>query len=305
MIHLCQRSSNQPIASHTHVDSTSYTVPLDHFTGMTNNVVTVLDQLLVGSHTILPLQLASSTMVPQATHVSVESVVITQAPIGTPLQPIPNPSLPPGYHFHSRGANLFVPPGYNAASSFVPTPTQVLSRRPSIPPPPSPGGSNRPVPSSSNQIGGTSHYVTSVFQIPVGGKPQVGDHNPVYGQYTPGLQSQLWNFLFQGNQKLPGGKHPQVNSFVSPNLGHPYLGSMNPTWGQGFHSNAPSQGSLPNQPTQVGYLTQNPPPSNLTGPYNYIYTSYGPTSIPTGLPPQNYQFPQVKRQLSFLATLDL
>ena len=42
---------------------------------------------------------------------------------------------------------------------------------PYIPPPPSPGGSNRPVPSSSNQIGGTSHYVTSSFQIPVGGQP--------------------------------------------------------------------------------------------------------------------------------------
>jgi hypothetical protein len=39
---------------------------------------------------------------------------------------------------------------------------------------------------------------------------------------------------------------------------------MNPTWGQGFQYNAPSQGSLPNQPTQVGYLTQNPPPPNLT-----------------------------------------
>jgi hypothetical protein len=43
----------------------------------------------------------------------------------------------------------------------------------------------------------------------------------------------------------------------------------------------------------------------LTGPSNYLQTAYGPTGIPTGLPPQNYQFPQVNRQLSFLATLDL
>jgi hypothetical protein len=60
------------MSSHTPITSTSYTVPLDHFTGTTSNVVTVSDQLLVGSHTILPLQLTSSTTVPQVTHVSVQ-----------------------------------------------------------------------------------------------------------------------------------------------------------------------------------------------------------------------------------------
>jgi hypothetical protein len=67
MSHLCQRTSNQPMASHTPVTSTAYTVPLDHFTGTTSNVVIVSDQLLVGSHTILPLQLTSSNLVPQVT----------------------------------------------------------------------------------------------------------------------------------------------------------------------------------------------------------------------------------------------
>jgi hypothetical protein len=134
MSHLHQRTSNQPMASHTPVTSTSYTVPLDHFTGTTSNVVTVSHQLLVGSHTILPLQLANSTMVPQATHVSFGSAVITQAPIGTPLLLRPNSSLPPRYHALNmsianpaqnpfKGANIFVPPGYNAASSYFPTPT--------------------------------------------------------------------------------------------------------------------------------------------------------------------------------------
>ena len=124
--------------SHMHVTSISYIVPLDHFTGMINNVVTVSDQLLVGSHTILPLQLANSTMVPQDTHVSIGSVVITQAPIGTTLLLRSNPSLPPGYNAlntsianpaqnPSRGSNIFVPPRYNVASNFVPTPTKVLS----------------------------------------------------------------------------------------------------------------------------------------------------------------------------------
>jgi hypothetical protein len=44
---------------------------------------------------------------------------------------------------------------------------------------------------------------------------------------------------------------------------------------------------------------------NLLGPSPHIYTVYGPTGIPTGLPPQSHQYPQVNRQLPFLATLDL
>jgi hypothetical protein len=48
-------SPNQPMSSHTPVTSIAYTVPLDHFTRTTSNVVTVSDSLLVGTHTILPL----------------------------------------------------------------------------------------------------------------------------------------------------------------------------------------------------------------------------------------------------------
>jgi hypothetical protein len=73
------------LASKTPMTSTSYTIPLDNFTGATSNVVTVPDQLLIGSHSILRLQIANSTMVPQAMIVSTRNVVITQAPIGTPL----------------------------------------------------------------------------------------------------------------------------------------------------------------------------------------------------------------------------
>jgi hypothetical protein len=60
-------SPNQPTSSHIPVTSTAYTVPLNHFTGTTSNVVMVSDPLLVGTHTILPLQLTSSTTVPQVT----------------------------------------------------------------------------------------------------------------------------------------------------------------------------------------------------------------------------------------------
>jgi hypothetical protein len=34
-------------------------------------------------------------------------------------------------------------------------------------------------------------------------------------------------------------------------------------------------------------------------------TTYGPTSLPMGLPPQSHQYPHVHRKLPFLATLDL
>jgi hypothetical protein len=169
-----QRTYNQPMESHTHVNSTSYTIPLDPFTGMTNNVATILDQLLVGSTKILPLYLGSSTLVSQDTPICDGSAVITQDHIGTPLPLRSNPSLPPGYNAlntsiynpsenPSLGPNVFVPPGYNVASSFVPTPTQVLSGGPNIPPPPSPGGSNHLGPSISNKVGGTIHSVSSSF----------------------------------------------------------------------------------------------------------------------------------------------
>jgi hypothetical protein len=262
------------------MNSTTYTVPLDNFTGTTSNVVIVSDQLLIVSHSILPLQLTTSIMVSQAMPVFAGNMVITQSPIGTTLSLISNPSLPPGYNDlntsipnptqnPSGGSNIFVPPGYNASSHFFPTPTQVLSKGPYVPPPPLSGGSNCLGPSSSNQIGGTSHFITSGFQIPiggppqVGGKPQVGSHNPVYGKSIPALQSQPWSLPFQGSQQSSGGKHPQINSFIPHNLGQPFIGSMNPTWGQNFQSHAPLQGRPTNQPTSVGYSTQNPPQLNF------------------------------------------
>jgi hypothetical protein len=85
-----EMSSNQPMESQMHETYVTYMIPLDHFTGTTGNVVTFSDRLLIGSHSILPLHIAHSTMVPQATTVSTRNVVITQAPIGTPLPLRPN-----------------------------------------------------------------------------------------------------------------------------------------------------------------------------------------------------------------------
>jgi hypothetical protein len=212
---------NQPTSPHIFVTSTDYTVPLNQFTSTTINISTVLDQLLVGTHIVLPSQFTSSTTVPQVAPFSVRSSVTIQDPIGTPLPLRSNPSLTPRYNALSSsipnptqspsgGPSLFIPPGYKYASSFVPTSSQVLPGGASLPP--TLGGSNRPSPSSSNLLGGTSHFVTYVYQLHVGGQPQVGGkpqfggHNPFYGKYTPGLQTQPWNFPFQGNQQLPGGK---------------------------------------------------------------------------------------------------
>jgi hypothetical protein len=114
------------MASKMHETSITYTIPLDHFTVTTSSVTVVSDQFLVGSHLILPLQMAHSTMVPQATTVSIENVVITQSHIVTPLLPRLNPPLPPGYRSLNtsiaiptqdpfRGSGIFVPPGYIVA----------------------------------------------------------------------------------------------------------------------------------------------------------------------------------------------
>jgi hypothetical protein len=144
-------------------------------------------------------------------------VVVTQAPIGTPLPYRPNPSLPLRYRAlntsiaistqaPSEGSRLFVPLGYNTGSLFVPTLAYILSRGPYVCPPPFLGGSNHPGPSGSNPLGGTNLPITSGFQIPVGGQPQAG------GQLQFGGQPQI-------------GAQPQLG-------GQPQVGFHNPLYGQ-------------------------------------------------------------------------
>jgi hypothetical protein len=231
-------SPDRPMASQVPETSITYIIPLDHFTSTTSRITTVSDQILIGSQSIPTLQMAHSTMVPQATMIPTGNVVISQDPIGTPLPSRTNPSLPPGY----RSLNDFVA-----------------------------------IPSGSNPFGGTSHSFTYGYQILIGvqpqagggqpqfgiqtqigaqpqlgGQPQVGFHNILYGQNTPGSQSHLWNLLSQGNTQSSGGKHPQVNSFVPPNFGQPYPSSLNPTWGQGVQSSVPYQGNPSTQPNLMG-----------------------------------------------------
>jgi hypothetical protein len=72
-------SPDQPTTSQVPETSVTYMVPLDHFTGSTNNVTIVSDQILIGSHSIPTLQIAHSTMFPQANVIPTRNVVISQA----------------------------------------------------------------------------------------------------------------------------------------------------------------------------------------------------------------------------------
>jgi hypothetical protein len=54
----------------------------------------------------------------------------------------------------------------------------------------------------------------------------------------------------------------------------------------------------------MNYLPSHQQP-NLPRNSHYMQSSYGPTGLPTGLPPQSHQYLHVNRQLPFLATLDL
>jgi hypothetical protein len=239
-------SPDRPMASQVPEMFVTYTVPLDHFTGTTSSVTTIPDQLLIGSHSIPTLQMAHSTMVPQATMIPTGNVVISQAPIGTPLPPRSNPSLPPGYRalntsvatstqVPSRVSGLFVPPGYNVVVGFVPTPAQVLSGGSYVPPPPLLGGSG---PSGSNPLGGTSLSITSGFQIPVGGQPQFGGQPQIGAQPIWGTTSDWGTTSTWGETSIWG--QPQIGA--QPQLGgKPQVGVHNPLYGQ----NTPVVQSLP------------------------------------------------------------
>jgi hypothetical protein len=155
-------------------------------------------------------------MVPHVTNIPTGNVVVNQDSIGTPLSFRTISFLPPGYHslnpstaiptqVPSRVFVLFVPPRYNVAIGFVPTPSEVFFRGSY---PPFPGGSG---PSVSNPIGSTHHLFTFGYQIPVGGKshiggypplggqPQVGLYKPLYGHNTSVSLTQLWNLLVKIN----------------------------------------------------------------------------------------------------------
>jgi hypothetical protein len=105
--------------------------------------------------------------------------------------------------------------------------------------------------------------------------------------------AQYWNQLMKNFPQNARGK-PTV-----PTPGQPYPGVTNPIWGSGQTTQPQTQGQNP-----WGYYPIQPPQGqprfSLWG-----QTASSPTGLPTGLPPQSHQYPQVNRQFPFLATLDL
>jgi hypothetical protein len=78
------------------------------------------------------------------------------------------------------------------------------------------------------------------------------------------------------------GKQPQVSFVVPPSTGQPYPRTSNPIWGLNAQAHTPVQGYNP-----MNYL---PPHQQLNLPkyLHYMKTAYGPTGLPTRLPPQSH-----------------
>jgi hypothetical protein len=131
-------------------------------------------------------------------------------------------------------------------------------------------------------------------QLPFGTLSAVGGPTSPFGQNIPPALAQYWNQMLQNLPQTTGGKKLSV-----PIVGQPYLGVPNPIWGTNAQTHVTTQGYNP-----PSYYPLQPPPNQLGSSY-YGRTAYGPTGLPTGLPPQSHQYPEVNRQLPFLATLDL
>jgi hypothetical protein len=115
------------------------------------------------------------------------------------------------------------------------------------------------------------------------------------GQIVPAA-SNPWNIPFSGNRYFPTGQNSQTPQ--QP----PYGQMANPTHNPQNPSGYPPLTQAFQTTSNPMYLGQNQP--NMRGPTSYNYPHnpvLGPTSVP--LPHQHY--PQVNRQLPFLATLDL
>jgi hypothetical protein len=271
----------------------------------------------------IPLQTAQSTIVPHIPTIPAGNPVITQAPIGTPVTPRPN--LPFGFR------------ALNASATTTAQTTAQITPGSSIPIQ-QPGGT---VLGGPNPIGNIGQTFTTGPQIPgtppqtgghppaggkipfgghphAGGQPQTGVHHQPQGQTvsmapnpwsipfqgnphastgpTVPATSNPWNVPFQGNPHFPAGQNPQTPQ-------QPPYGQMpNPTLNPQNPSGYPPLTQTSHNTSNPLYLGQNQP--NMRGPTSYNYP-HNPVLGPTGVPLPHQHYPQVNRQLPFLATLDL
>jgi hypothetical protein len=242
----------------------------------------------------------------------------TLAPINTQRTLVTNPLLPPGYQALNPALNVphSTPPQTPAGSlggpqfprhpipGFIPTLPQFSAGIVN------PGGTVPPIaPNVQNPVVGQSstfpfpgHTIVTTqppvgTQFPGGNIPLMGGPNSPLGQNIPPALAQYWTQLLQNLAQNPGGQQ------VVPTQGQPYPGVTNPIWGS-VQSTQPQVSAQPQTQNPWGYYPILPP-SGQPGSSLWGQTAYAPTGLPTGLPPQSHQYPQVNRQLPFLATLDL
>jgi hypothetical protein len=276
----------------------SYTVPLNHFTGTTIFMATPLvgpSTSSVGPRSTLPLQMAHSTIVPHIPTIPTGNAVVNQAVIGTPVT--------------LRPTLLF---GYRALYAFTATTTQDTTTQVMLGgsiPIQQPGGIGLGGP---NPLSSTGQSFTSGSQIS-GTLPQVGGHPPTGGQIPFGGKPQSrvyhqpyrknesatpnpWNVPFPGNPQFSTGQNSQT-------LQQPPYGKMkNPTYNPQNPSGYPPLTHASQNTSNPLYPGQHQPHTRGPTSYNYPHNQViGPTGVP--MPHQHY--PQVNRQLPFLATLDL
>jgi hypothetical protein len=133
-------------------------------------------------------------------------------------------------------------------------------------------------------------------KIPGGTIPTVGGPTSPFGKNIPPDLAQYWNQLLRNFPQNTGGQQ------TVPTIGQPYPRVTNPIWGSG-HTTQPQVPTQTQGHNPWGYYPIHPPP-NQPGSSLYGQSAYGPIGLPTRLPPQSHQYPQVNRQLPFLATLD-
>jgi hypothetical protein len=138
-----------------------------------------------------------------------------------------------------------------------------------------------------------------------GGQPQSGAYHQPYGQNVSTTPNS-WNIPFPGNPQFSRGHNPQAPQQPLPPQGThlypPYGQTPNPSYNPQNPSSYPLLAHVSRTPSNPVYPGQHQPYTRGPTGYNYPPNPvYGPTSVP--MPHQYY--PQVNRQLPFLATLDL
>jgi hypothetical protein len=221
-------------------------------------------------------------------------------PINTQRTPNVTPTLPPDYHPLNSLLNASNPtppqtpsgtpggPSGHPIPGFIPTLPQFPSGNPN------PSGTIPSIaPNLQIPVGGqggaikfplTGHnpittQPTIGTELPVGTPTMIGGPTPPFGQNIPPALAQYWTQMLQNLPQKTGRKQP------TPTIGQPYPGIPNPIWGQGQHAQTQTQGYNP----WNYYPLQ--PPMNQSGSSHYGQTMYGPTSLPTGLPPQSHHYP--------------